>query len=133
MRRVLIWVYLAGAVLVVIGVFLQAFSITAYIRGAGSGALDMHQAVGSVTNILEVVTFLGALIGFWGSWTRVGFAFALPVIGTIQLFAIGDTDTSGGWANGVHGLLALVVLVLAGMLTHDGMRALGLRAGPRAT
>ena len=131
MKRAVTWVYLAGAVLVVIGVFLQAFSITAYVRGAGSGALDMHQGVGNVTHIIEVVTFLAALIGFWGSWGRVGFALALPVIGTIQLFAIGDTDTTGGWANGLHGLLALVVLVLAGMLTHDGMRALGLR-GPRA-
>ena len=132
MKRAAIWIYFVGAVLVVIGVFLQAFSITAYVRGAGSGALDMHQTVGGITHIIEVVTFLGALVGFWGAWKRVGFAFALPVIGTIQLAAIGDTDTNGGWVTGLHGLLALVVLVLAAMLTHDGMRALGLRR-PRAT
>jgi hypothetical protein len=127
MRRVFLWIYFAASALVVIGVFLQAFSITAYVRGAGSGALDMHEAVGGITHDLEILAFLAALGGLWGSWGRIGLAFALPVIGTIQVFAIGDTDTSGGWANGLHGLLAMVVLVLAGFLTHDAMRALGLR------
>jgi hypothetical protein len=114
--------------LVVIGVLLQAFSITAYVRGAGSGALDMHETVGFITHDLEILAFLAALVGFWGSWGRVGLALLLPVIGTIQVFVIGDTDTSGGWANGLHGLLALVVLILAGILTHDALRGLGLRA-----
>jgi hypothetical protein len=128
MRRAFLWIYLAGAVLVTIGVLLQAFSITAYVRGAGSGALDMHETVGFITHDIEILTFLAALVGLWGAWGRIGLALALPVIGTIQVFAIGDTDTSGGWANGLHGLLAMVVLILAGILAHDAMRALGLRS-----
>jgi hypothetical protein len=128
MRRVFLWIYFAGAALVVIGVLLQAFSISAYVRGAGSDALDMHEALGGIIHGIEILTFLAALGGLWGSWGRIGLALALPVIGTIQVFAIGDTDTSGGWANGLHGLLAMVVLVLAGILTHDAMRALGLRS-----
>ncbi len=48
------------------------------------------------------------------------------MIGTIQIFLIGDTDRSGGWVNGLHGLLALVVLVLALALAQNGKRALGL-------
>jgi hypothetical protein len=128
MRRAFLWIYLVAVTLVVIGVLLQAFSITAYIRGAGSGALDMHETVGFITHDLEILAFLAALVGFWGSWGRVGLALLLPVIGTIQVFVIGDTDTSGGWANGLHGLLALVVLILAGILTHDALRGLGLRA-----
>lgn len=34
-----------------------------------------------------------------------------PVVGTVQVFAIGDTGARGGWVNGLHGLLALVMLL----------------------
>lgn len=127
MRRAFLWIYLVGANLVTVGVLLQAFSITAYVRGAGSGALDMHETVGFITHDIEILTFLAALVGLWGAWRRIALAFTLPLVGTIQVFAIGDTDSSGGWVNGLHGLLAMIVLILAGILTHDAMRALGLR------
>jgi len=44
----------------------------------------------------------------------------------VQLIAVGDTDKDGGWVNGLHGMFALVVLVLAAVIAHRGMRALGL-------
>jgi hypothetical protein len=37
---------------------------------------------------------------------------------------VGDTDKSGGWVNGLHGLFALVVLLLACALVEIGRRAL---------
>jgi hypothetical protein len=37
---------------------------------------------------------------------------------------IGDTDKSGSWINGLHGLFALVVLLLAVALAQSGKRSL---------
>ena len=124
LRRGFLWLYVIAALVVVVGVLLQAFSIAAYIRGAGSGALDMHKTVGFITHDVEIIVFLAALVAYWGSWRRVGLAFLLPLIGTIQVFLIGDTDKSGGWINGLHGLFALVVLLLAVVLAKDGIRSL---------
>jgi hypothetical protein len=47
-----------------------------------------------------------------------------PVIGTIQVLLTGDSDASGGWVNGLHGLFALVVLLLAVALAQEGKRSL---------
>jgi hypothetical protein len=123
-RRVFLWLSVVSTVLVAVGVLLQAFSIAAYIRGAGAGALDMHQTGGFVTHSLEIVVFLVILVGLWGSWRRSVLALSLPVIGTIQVLLIGDTNTTGGWINSLHGLLALVVLMLAVILAQAGMRML---------
>jgi hypothetical protein len=126
-RRAFLWLYVATASLVVIGVLAQAFSIAAYVRGAGQDALDMHETVGFLTHSVEIVVFLVAVVGYWGAWRRLWLPFLLPVIGTFQVFAIGDTDKTGGWVNGLHGLLALIVLLLAVTLVQDGVRSL--RAG----
>lgn len=119
------WLYVLTASIVALGVLLQAFSIAAYVRGAGHDALELHQTGGFVTHSVEIVVFLAALIGYWGSWKRVGLALLLPVVGTIQVVLIGDTDARGSWINGLHGLLALVVLLLAVALAQEGKRSLG--------
>ena len=124
LRRGFLWLYVLTASLVAVGVLLQAFSIAAYARGAGADALDMHQTVGFVTHSVEIVVFLAALVGYWGHWRSIGPALLLPVIGTVQVLLIGNTDASGGWVNGLHGLFALVVLLLALALARDGMRSL---------
>lgn len=123
-QRGFLWLYVLTALIVAVGVLLQAFSIAAYVRGAGPDALELHETGGFVTHSVEIVVFLAALIGYWGSWKRVGLAFLLPVIGTIQVLLIGDTDASGGWVNGLHGLFALVVLLLAVALAQEGRRSL---------
>jgi hypothetical protein len=84
-----------------------------------------------VTHNLEIVAFLAALVAFWGAWRRVGLAFLLPVVGTVQVLLIGDTDRTGGWINGLHGLLALVVLLLALGLAQAWMRGASGGAGRR--
>lgn len=123
-RRGFLWLFLLTALLVAVGVLLQAFSIAAYARGAGADALELHQTGGFVTHSVEIVVFLAALVGYWGSWERIGFALLLPVIGTIQVFLIGDTDASGSWVNGLHELFALVVLLLALALAQAGKGSL---------
>jgi len=131
-QRGSLWVVLAAATLVVAGVFLQAFSIAAYVRGAGETAKDLHESVGLLIWLLELVVFLAATAAWWKAWTAVGLALALPVAGTAQLALIGDTDEAGGWINGLHGLGALVVMVLAALVAHRAARALGLRGSPAA-
>lgn len=79
-RRIVVWLFTIAAAAVVAGVFLQVFSIAAYVRGAGQGARDLHVAGGFVTHNIEVVVFLLAVAAFWGAWRRVGFALLLPVI-----------------------------------------------------
>jgi hypothetical protein len=123
-QRGAVCLYVSTALIVAVGVLLQAFSIAAYTRGAGVEALEMHETGGFVTHSVEIIVFLAALIGYWGSWKRVGLALLLPVIGTIQVLLIGDTDASGSWINGLHGLFALVVLLLAVALAQSGIRSL---------
>lgn len=123
-RRVAVWLFTLAAAIVVAGVFLQAFSIAAYVRGAGQGARDLHETGGFLTHSIEIVVFLLALVAFWGAWRRVGFALLLPLVGTLQVLLVGDTDKSGGWVNGLHGMFALVVLLLAGALAELGRRVL---------
>jgi hypothetical protein len=116
------WATLVTASLVVLGVFLQVYFIASYIFGAGEDALDAHKNLGGIVHAVEVLTFLLALGGFWRRWVDVGWAFALAAIGTIQLaFADGDE-----WVGGFHGLLALVVLILAAVVAHRAMRSLGI-------
>jgi hypothetical protein len=111
-----------AAALVVVGVFVQVYLIASYLFGAGSDALDAHKDMGGVVHAVEVLTFLCSLGGFWRRWVDVGWAFALGVIGTIQLgFADGDD-----WVGGLHGLFALLVFMIAAIVVHRSMRSLGI-------
>ena len=122
MRRSLLWIQLVLAALVVVGVWVQVYLIASYSFGAAD-ALDKHQAVGNAVFGFEVLVFLAALGAWWRNWGRIGHAFALAAIGTIQISLSGADD----WIGGVHGLLALVILTLAVFIAKDDVEALGLR------
>jgi hypothetical protein len=120
--RSFLWANLILAALVAVGVFTQVYLIASYLFGAGEDALDAHEDLGGIVHIVEVLVFLAAIGGYWRKWGEIGLSLALAVIGTVQLgFADGDD-----WVGGLHGLLALVVLILAGEISHRTMRALGL-------
>jgi hypothetical protein len=119
--RAFLWANLVLAVLVAVGVFVQVYLIASYFFGAGQDALDAHKDLGGVVHIVEVLVFLTAIGGYWRRWGEIGLSFSLAVIGTIQLsFADGDD-----WVGGLHGVFALVVLILAAVIAHRTMRALG--------
>ena len=111
------------ATLVVVGVFVQVYLIASYFFGA-TDALDIHEGVGGAVHGLELLVFLVALGASWGAWREVGLSFSLLLVGTIQL-ALADTDGDGsGWVHGLHGLLALFVMVIAVVIIHRDARAL---------
>ncbi|HZM18711.1 MAG TPA: hypothetical protein VFB87_04795 [Gaiellaceae bacterium] len=131
-NRAATWVNLVFASIIVIGVFLQAYFITAYVTGAGEGALDAHGFVGGlVIHGSELIVFLSALVAFWRMWGWIAVNFGLFVFGTIQIFlSPPDEDPASGWVHGLHGLFALFVLVYAAYIAYRDMRWLGLRGTP---
>jgi hypothetical protein len=126
MRRAPLWVVLVGGVLTVLAVLFQAFAISAYVRGAGDGALDAHGFGSMFVHIGELAIVIGAIWAWWGNWKAVGGAFAFLVLSVAQLAFLGDTEKPGGWVNGLHGFLALVILIVAGMYAHRAKRDLGI-------
>lgn len=122
MRRGFTWAVMVLATLVVVGVVAQVYLIASYIFGAGGDALSAHEDLGGVVHGLEVLAFLAALPAYWGRWWDVGWAFALGALGTVQIaFADGDE-----WVGGLHGAFALVVFVLAAIVSHRSARHLGM-------
>jgi hypothetical protein len=95
---------LAG--LVVLGVFVQVYLIASYIFGADT--LDAHKSIGLGVHAVEVLVLIAALFAKNERLLSLG----LAVIGTIQI-ALSDADE---YVGGLHGLFALFVLVLAGMV-----------------
>jgi hypothetical protein len=132
MKRALLWINLLAAAVIVVGVFLQAYFITAYISGAGDSALDTHGIIGfAVIHPCELIVFLTAIGAFWKRWAWIAFNFFLFVLGTVQIFlAPPDEDPASGWVHGLHGLLAIFVLVTAGYIAHRDLKELGLRGSP---
>ena len=121
MKRSFLWIQLVLAALVVLGVWLQVYFIASFFFGA-EDALDLHETVGGITHIAEVLVFLAALGAWWRNWGRIGHAFGLAVIGTIQISLTGSDD----WVGGFHGLLALVILLMAVFVAKWNAEALGL-------
>ena len=119
MRRTALKVQAALAGLIALLVVLQVYFIASHFFGA-EDALDIHETNGfAVIHPLELLVFLVGIYAWWRNWRMVGWAFLLPLIGTIQIaFTEGD-----GWVGGLHGLLALVVGGLAGHIAAIAWRA----------
>jgi hypothetical protein len=126
MRTVFIWISFVLCSLVVIGVAVQLYLIAAWIFGE-SGALHAHEIVGgAVVHPAELLAFLAALVGWWGSWRNVAVSFSLALLGTIQVFFAGSVDhPKDGYVHGLHGGLALFVATLAAWIARRAARSLG--------
>jgi len=121
-----LWMVLGGGAIVVVGVLIQAFTIAAYVRGAGEGALDAHGGFSLLVHIGELLIVIGAIWAWWGNWNMVGLAVAFLVLAFAQLAFLGDTDEQGGWINGLHGFLALIILLSGAWYFTRARRELGL-------
>jgi hypothetical protein len=127
MTRNFTWAVFVGGILVVLGVLWQAFTIAAYVRGAGDGALDAHGTGSLVVHIGQLAIVIGALVAYWGNWTQVGLAVGFLVLSVAQLGFLGDTEEEGDWINGLHGFLALIVLIAGLLYAQKAWRGLGIR------
>jgi hypothetical protein len=117
MRRAALWAQAILCTLIVVAVFVQVYLIASYIFGADS--LDAHKTVGGITHGIEILAGLVGIGAWWGRWGLVGLSVTLPVIGTIQV----ALASSHKYVGGLHGLFALVVLAIAGILAHLAGRA----------
>jgi hypothetical protein len=127
MKRTFTWLVFVGGIVVVLGVLWQAFSIAAYVRGAGEGALDAHGGGSLIVHLGQLVIVIGALVAYWGNWDAVGAALGFLVVSFLQLAFLGDTDDKGGWVNGMHGFLALIILIAGLLYAQRAARELGIR------
>jgi hypothetical protein len=119
-RRGLLWIEFAAAALVAVGTVLQVYFVASYFFGA-EDALDLHESLGfALVHPLEAIVLLASLGAWWRVWPRIGIAFALLAVGTIQI----SFSEGGGWWGGLHGLLALAVLGLAIHIHVHDRRAL---------
>ena len=131
MSRPALWTLLAGAVITVVGVLIQAFAIAAYARGAGQGALDLHGANSLVVHVGQILIVVGAIWAWRRDVRAIALALGFLVLSFVQLATLGDTDKAGGWINGLHGLLALVVLL--GAVAYGQIAYRRLAEGARGT
>jgi hypothetical protein len=133
--RAATWVVLVFSTIVILGVFVQAYTITAYVTDGDETALDIHGVMGFlVIHGSELIVFIASLFAFWRAWRWIGWCFVLIALGTVQIvLAPPEDDRMSGWVHGLHGLLALVVLVIAALIAHHAMRLLRQRALPAAT
>jgi hypothetical protein len=124
MKKNFLWLVLVGGVLVVLAVLWQSFTIAAYARGAGEGALDAHGFGSLFVHIGQLAIVIGALVAFWGNWTQVGLALGFLVLSFAQLAFLGDNEKEGDWVNGLHGFLALIVLICGLLYAQKAWREL---------
>ena len=57
----------------------------------------------------------------------VGGAVGFLVVSIAQLGFVGDTDERGDWINGLHGFLALIILISGLLYAQRAARELGIR------
>ena len=75
----------------------------------------------------QLMIVIGAIWAWWGNWWR-----GRPrrrrssSCRVAQLAFLGDTEEPGGWINGLHGMLALVILLVGAWCFSRGRRELGL-------
>jgi hypothetical protein len=130
MRRFFSWLVLVGGAIVVLAVLWQSFTIAAYARGAGEGALDAHGFGSLFVHIGQLAIVIGALVAFWRSWKVVALTLGFLVLAFVQLIALGNNENPGGWVNGLHGMLALVILLAGLAYAVKAARELGLAGRP---
>jgi hypothetical protein len=130
MKRNFTWAVLVGGVLVVLGVLWQAFTIAAFVRGAGDGALDAHGMGSLIVHIGQLTIVIAALVAYWGNWRMVGGAVGFLILSIAQLGFLGDTEKEGDWINGLHGFLALIILICGLLYAQRARRELRPAASP---
>lgn len=104
------------------GVFLQVYLASGQLFGTSS--LDDHQDTGWIVHNFELAVLVTALVA-WLPRADIGWSFLLALAGTVQILLSGAER----WVGAIHGVGALVVLILAAVVVHRDLRGLGLKHG----
>ncbi len=86
----------------------------------------MHGGFSAVVHIGQLLIVIGTIWAWWGNWGAVGLAVVFLVLCVAQLGFLPDTEEPGGWVNGLHGLLALVIVLVGAWCFGGARRTLGL-------
>ncbi len=114
----------ATGVLVVVAV--QVYLISKFIFG-DAHALSTHKSMGDLAPPVEFLVFLTAAIGYWRNWRRVGLSAFLLLAGFFQISFAENLGNSPS-THALHGMLVIVVVVIAWQIARDGLRrAMGAR------
>ena len=100
--------------------FLQVYLAAGQLFGTDS--LDEHQDTGWIVHNFEVAVFVTALVA-WLPRADIIWSLALTAIGTVQIL-LSDADR---WVGAIHGVGALLVLIVASIVVHRDLRGLGLK------
>jgi hypothetical protein len=118
MRTRALWAQSGLAAAVGVGIAIQIYLIAAYIFSAGSGALTAHKSIGYVVLVLEVLVLAVAFMAWPGDRRMLTISAALPVAGIIQIAFAG----ADAWIGAIHGLGALAVLAISGVVHVASMK-----------
>lgn len=99
--------------------FLQVYLAAGQLFGTSS--LDEHEDTGWIVHNFEVAVFVTALVA-WLPRADIGWSVLLVVVGTVQI-QLSDADR---WVGAMHGVGALLVLIVASIVVHRDLRGLGL-------
>ncbi len=110
---------LAAATVVAL-VFAQVYLIAEYVFG-DANALTAHMTLGRVVVLFELIVLLTALVGWWREWPEVRLSAALAIVGGLQVSLARDLGKTPE-VHALHGMLALVVVVLASLIAIRSWR-----------
>jgi len=127
--RLGLWGTFIFAALAVIGMGVQVYLIGGFLFGE-TDWLDTHKDLGKLVHLFYVLTFLAALVAYWGNWRKVTWPFALAAVGTVQAFLAGGGDVGGdnGAVHAFHAGLVPIVLLIAVWVAWSTWRELQGRA-----
>lgn len=121
---------LAAATVVAL-VYAQVYLIATFVFGDAQ-ALNAHMALGRVVVIFEIVVLLTALLGWRHDRIELRLSAALVLVGGLQVSFAKDLGKSPQ-VHALHGLLALVVVLLASLIAIRTWRAAFSRFAPRTS
>lgn len=117
-RRIVHWLHVVAATLVVVGVVVQVYLAAGQLFGADS--LDTHRDMGWGVHNLELLVLITALVA-WLPRTEIVWSFVLALVGTLQILPFANQSE---WVGAIHGAGALAVLTLAALVAHRSARLL---------
>lgn len=88
----------------------------------GTNSLDEHQDTGWIVHNFEIAVLVTALVA-WLPRADIGWSVLLVVVGTAQILLSGAER----WVGAIHGVGALLVLIIASICVHRDLRGLGLK------